>query len=44
MVMTKDDQSSVRLDFVQSVIIMTQGEFSVYKSICDLKLDVIIAV
>jgi len=31
MVMTKDGQSYVLLDFLQSVIIMTQGEFSVYR-------------
>jgi len=42
--MTKDDQSSILSDFVQSVIIMTQGEFSVYQGICDLKLEFIIAV
>jgi hypothetical protein len=44
MVVTKDDQSSVLLDFVKSVIIMTRGEFSVCRGICDLKLEVIIAV
>jgi hypothetical protein len=36
--MTKDDQAYLLLDFVQYVIIMTQGEFSVYQGFCDLKL------